>query len=246
MKLKIMKYPQVSPALCLLFVICCNPLQAVQNDTVDRPAAHPKYIFLFIGDGMAGAQIHAAEAYLGSIAEKEAVKDDIRVETLTMSRFPVSGMQMSYAKNRFITGSAAAATALACGIKTDINIIAMHPDTVTPCRTVAEMAKSKGMKVGIVSSVSLDHATPAAFYAHVPNRMQYREIAQRLIGSGFNYFAGGGFMATPDIEENAFESGYIYVQSRAGFDSLEAGERNIIAVNPWLDRNSAMPYALNR
>jgi alkaline phosphatase len=108
------------------------------------------------------------------------------------------------------------------------------------------MARSKGMKVGIVTSVSLDHATPAAFYAHVRSRSQYREIGQRLIGSGFDYFAGGGFLDMPDVAEAAFEAGYIFTRSRAEFAGLRPREGKVIAVNPTLDRNQALPYALDR
>jgi len=243
-----MKYSKTSLAVfCISAIVFCFPSLAEESIRSNGSAGNqPKYIFYFIGDGMASTQIHAAEAYQASIAETESDQEGIQIQSLEMTRFPVSGMQMSYARDRFITGSAAAATALACGIKANINAISVHPDSMTPCRTVAEMAKSKGMKVGIVTSVSLDHATPAAFYAHVPNRMQYREIGQKLIGSGFDYFAGGGFMAMPDIEETTFEAGYVYVNTRKGFDNLKSGEGGVIAVNPWLDRNRAIPYALNR
>jgi len=163
-----------------------------------------------------------------------------------MSGFPVTGMQMSYAGNRFITGSAAAGTALACGIKTDVNIISMHPDAVTPCTSVAELAKSRGMKIGIVTSVSLDHATPAVFYAHTPSRMQYDAIGRQLLESGFDYFAGGGLLAVRDLETQAAANGFRYTDTRAEFDALRPGDGKTIAVNPFLDRNKSIPYALNR
>ncbi len=202
----------------------------------------PKYIFYFIGDGMAAPQVHATEAYLGALGAPGAG----RIRQLTMSRFPVHGMQMSYANNRFITGSAAAGTALACGIKTNINIIGMHPDGRTPCTTVAERARSRGMKVGVVTSVSLDHATPAVFYAHTPNRIQYRDIGRQLLGSGFDYFAGGGFLALADVAAEAARSGFRYVDTRSGFDGLKAGAGRVIAVNPYLDRSKSIPYELDR
>ena len=50
------------------------------------------------------------------------------------------------------------------------------------------------MKVGVISSVNLNHATPAAFYAHQASRSSYYEIGLELIDSGFEYFAGGGLL----------------------------------------------------
>jgi alkaline phosphatase len=49
------------------------------------------------------------------------------------------------------------------------------------------------MKVGIISTVSIDHATPAAFYTHQLSRNYYHEIACDLAMSGFDFFGGGGF-----------------------------------------------------
>ena len=50
----------------------------------------------------------------------------------------------------------------------------------------------KGWKVGVISSVNINHATPAAFYAHQASRNNYYEIGLELVESGFEYFAGGG------------------------------------------------------
>ena len=153
----------------------------------------PKYIFYFIGDGMASPQIHATEAYLAALEEDDAAPGGVKAKKLAMSTFPVQGMQMSYANDRFITGSAAAGTALACGKKTNIGVIAMDPDATVPYKTLAEAAKAKGMKVGIISSVSIDHATPAVFYSHTDSRNNYEQIGEQLLASNFDYFAGGGF-----------------------------------------------------
>ena len=203
-----------------------------------------KFVFYFIGDGMASPQVHATEAYLASPMGDDA--GSVKIGRLAMSRFPVLGMQMSYAKNRFITGSAAAGTALACGVTTNLNIISMDPDGRTPCTTIAELAKAKGMKVGIVTSVSLDHATPAVFYAHTPSRINYSEIGRQLLSSGFDYFAGGGFLAMDDAEARAAENGFVYTDTRSEFDALNPGSGKIIAVNPYLDSSKSIPYALNR
>jgi alkaline phosphatase len=228
------------------FLICISSPTGRADFQDEHSGSHPKFIFLFIGDGMATPQIHATEAYLGFLAQNAGNRGSIKVKTLAMTGFPVLGMQKSSARNSFITGSAAAGTALACGIKTNINIISMYPDARTPCTTLAESARAQGMKVGIVTSVSLDHATPAVFYAHTSSRMAYQEIDRQLLRSGFDYFAGGGFISMNDVEKQAAANGFVYVDTRAEFDGLKPGSGKIIAVNPYLDHSKAIPYALNR
>ncbi len=242
-----MKYLNSISALAFVAAWACFPSSAASDNSEHRIYdRQPKYVFYFIGDGMAAPQIHATEAYLGSFAGNDAGSAGVKIERLAMSGFPVQGIQSTYAKNRFITGSAAAATALACGIKTNIGVLSMDPDAKTSYTTLAESAKAKGMKVGIVTSVSIDHATPAAFYAHTPSRINYAEIGRQLLDSGFDYFAGGGFIAMKDAEAAAEAKGYIYTDTRAEFDAVKHGDGRIIAVNPCLDRSKAIPYAVNR
>ena len=229
-----------------------------------EPAAEvePLYVFFFIGDGMASAQIHAAEAYLAATAKEDAKTGVATAGKLSMSAFPVLGMQTSFANNRFITGSAAAGTALACGQKTNIGVVAMNPAATRSYTSLAEAAKAKGMKVGIVSSVSLDHATPAVFYAHSARRDNYEKIGEALLESGFDYFAGGGFRVdtyTSDtyltlddnervarIESQAKSSGFSFSNSRLEFNALSEDDGRVIAINPHLDTYKAMPFELNR
>lgn len=166
------------------------------SSTIIPPAkaslqARTKYIFLFIGDGMGLPQRNAAEIYLVS-TEKIATAPGLATETkLVMNTFPAQGMSTTYAADRLITGSAAAATALATGYKTNIGVINLDPTKTKKFKTIAEMAKESGMKIGIISSVSIDHATPAGFYAHQPSRGNYYEIAVEMAKSDFDYFAGG-------------------------------------------------------
>ncbi len=211
----------------------------------DNPKA--KYVFLFIGDGMGQAQVSLAEAYLA------AVNDRIGFEPLSFSKFPYTGQSTTYANNRLITCSAAAGTALATGHKTNINRISMDPAGDLPFETIAEKAKNKGCKVGIITSVSIDHATPAVFYAHQPDRNNYFEIGTELAGSGFDYFAGGGFV-TPDGALNgeqvnllklAADSGYRVVNTAEAFSALKPGSGKALVMSPRTARGATLPYALD-
>lgn len=146
-------------------------------------ADHAKYVFMFIGDGMANPQITAAEAYLSSGG------GNFSQQKLSFTGFPGQGMQSTYASDRFITGSAASATSMASGVKTNIGYVGVD-SAQNSVKSISEMAKEAGMKVGIVSSVTIDHATPAAYYAHVKSRGEYYEIGKQLSKSGFDYIAG--------------------------------------------------------
>ncbi len=72
-------------------------------------------------------------------------------------------------------------------------------------RSMAELARDKGMKAGIVSSVSIDHAAPASFYALAKKRSQYYDIAVALAESGFDFFGGGGIKDPTHGKKNAVE-----------------------------------------
>jgi alkaline phosphatase len=248
--MKVSRYfrPLVSTACTLLLALSftmanAGPPKSKQHYTP------PKYIFYFIGDGMASVQIHAAEAYLASLQARDDTPGAIKTSPLAMSQFPVQGMITTYADNRFITGSAAAGTALACGKKTSIGTIAMDPLGTTPYPSIAELAKAKGMKVGIVSSVSIDHATPAVFYAHQPSRQNYHEISMELANSDFDYFAGGGFKKPVSETENAIETaqanGFSIVTTREELAAVEPGARTI-AYNHTLAGGASLFYEVDR
>ena len=201
-------------------------------------AQQAKYVFLFIGDGMGIPQRTATEAFAG--------------RRMVMDSFPAQGMTTTYANDRFITGSAASATALACGQKTNINYIGVDPE-YRPVKTLAEMAREKGWKVGVVSSVSIDHATPAAFYAHVKTRKMYHEIDVALAESGFDYFGGGGLKDPTgkkskaprgDALAMAEANGYRLVTDKGEFMALKPGKK-VLAWNDWLQDDQALPYDMD-
>jgi alkaline phosphatase len=205
------------------------------------PGSSAKYVFFFIGDGMGIPQRTAAEKF--------------RNARLMVDTFPAQGITTTYAADRFITGSAASATALAAGQKTNIGMIGMSPDQ-RHVKSVAEIAKEKGMKVGIVSSVSIDHATPAAFYAHVKSRSMYYDIDLALADSGFDFFGGGGIKDPNNKKKNATtfkgnaleyikNKGYKVVNSKSELMSLNDKDAKVFAWNAWLQDSDALPYAMD-
>jgi alkaline phosphatase len=208
-------------------------------------AQQAKYVFYFIGDGMGLAHVAAAEAYLANSQGKPGF------EKMSFSKFPVSGFATTYAANRFITGSAAAGTALATGHKTSINSIAMDSAKLEPLQTIAEKAKLNGFKVGIISSVSIDHATPASFYAHQPQRGMYHAIALDLPKSGFDFFGGGSFHS-PIAEDGtsafdvAQQNGYTITDSKKAFRKLKKGDEKVYATGNVVEGSGALRYAIDQ
>ena len=146
-----------------------------------------KYVFYFIGDGMGTNQVLGAEMYRSAVQGNPLG----RVQTL-MTTFPYSGHASTYSKSNGITDSAAAGTCLATGKKTKNGMLGMNEDTVH-VTTIAEKLKDKGWGVGIMTTVAIDHATPAAFYAHVEKRNKYYKIGEQLARSDFDFFGGAGF-----------------------------------------------------
>ncbi|MBN1608228.1 MAG: alkaline phosphatase [Polyangiaceae bacterium] len=214
-----------------------------------------KYVLFFIGDGMASVQIHAAEAYLANKEEHDDVGGSAKAQLLNLSKLPVQGMQRTYPWNSLITDSAPAATSMATGKKTADGVISMDPTKTQDLTTIAEVAHQAGMKVGIVSSVSIDHATPAAFYAHEPSRNSYHYIGHDLVASGFDYFGGGGLIdpdgtrsgVTPqgNVLEAAAAAGYVIADTRDEFEHLRPGKK-ALAINPVLDSSKALYYEIDR
>ncbi|MBN2713702.1 MAG: alkaline phosphatase, partial [Planctomycetes bacterium] len=201
------------------------------------------YVFFFIGDGMGKVQVEAANKYVAAMSE------DGKRE-LNFKGFPVKGEITTHSHNNKVTDSAAAGTALATGNKTNNGMLGIDAASGKPFETVAEKAKKQGMKVGIVTTVSIDHATPASFYAHVKSRNSYGEISRLLGDSGFDFFAAGGMKGAkgPDGKSNAeyaTSKGYTLV---TGAEELKAAEQGgkVIAFSSHPAAAASIPYVIDR
>jgi len=154
-------------------------------------------VILMIGDGMGPAYTSSYRYY----------KDDNRSATLKPTVFDTMlvGMNTTYSKNSVITDSAAAATALATGYKTDNGYIGLRDKSDTDAQTLLEYAKEQGYITAMAVTSTLTHATPAAFISRGHHRDMEAEIAKDffvrnqkgelkfdfLIGGGDKYFKEG-------------------------------------------------------
>ena len=256
-------YSMVLGAALLLCAACggTNSEKAQSNGAAANGKA-PKYIFYFVGDGMSQPQITMAEKAISEPGFREQFNKQTcgiynhNGSALNLRQFPSVGLATTNAENRFITCSAAAATALATGNKTTINTISMNGDRTANLESIAEKAKKAGMKVGIVTSVSIDHATPACFYAHVEDRNMYESIGHWLLKSNFDYF-GGGFtrwdkykdMTKDQFIDSLKIKGYTVTTTRKDFDALNAQSGKVLAtINKVTNEKtdgSALPYNID-
>lgn len=211
-------------------------------------AQQAKYVFYFIGDGMGVNQVNGTEMYL---AEQEG---RIGVKPLLFTTFPVGTVATTFSATNSVTDSSAAGTALATGAKTYNGAIGMDDDK-NVLQTVAEKAKKSGKKVGVTTSVSVDHATPAAFYAHQPNRSMYYEIALDLPKAGFDFYAGGGFLKpattadkkeAPSIFPIMEEAGYTIARGLDEYKTKAADAKKMILIQKEGAVPSCLPYAIDR
>ncbi len=223
-------------------------------------ASEPKYVFFFLGDGMANSQIQATEAYLTTIngGSAEVAEDLLKPQNrLNMTQMPVQGMQTTYDAFALMTDSASAGTAFAAGVKTRSAVIGMNSDRTISYKSVAQLAHERGKKVGILSSVSLDHATPASYYASVANRGLMNSIATQMAATGYEFFGGGGLVSPEgplregDTSNNVWNlldaNGYTVLNDRESILALKNQPRDrVVAINPGLDRSKAMPYAIDK
>ena len=147
-------------------------------------AAQAKNIILLIGDGMGPSHFGAAWLYSNRVLGKELRM----VELMKAGR---TAYLVNDTANGIVTESAAAATQIACGVKVPAWVVGMGPDGKTPCKTILELAKDKGMATGLVTTSGITDATPAAFAAHVPHRRDEASVAMQEIQLGVDVLLGG-------------------------------------------------------
>ena len=223
----------------------------------------PKYVFLFIGDGMSYPQIQSTSDYLGALNDEDywqaqpslddnqgAILDG--PEYLNFMNFEGVGTAVTYDSNSFAPDSASTATSIATGHKTYSGSINVDETGTVEYETIAEQLKAqKGYEIGVITSVNLNHATPAAFYAHQASRNDYYDIGLELVDSGFEYFAGGGLLDPDGAEgdqENLYDlaeqAGYNVVTTQAEAEKVTAGP--VVIIDEHLADSDAMAYELDR
>jgi alkaline phosphatase len=205
-----------------------------------------KNIIFLIGDGMGLSHISLTEGY------KATVEGKIGNEPLCFTQFPVMGMATSYSANKYITCSSAAGTALATGTKTNNGMLGTAPDS-SNLTAISYKIHKAGIPVGVTTSVTIDHATPGAFYANSTARSDYYSIGEQLATSGFEFFGGGGFYGAKDKREAekslydlAAENGYSIAYGIDEYAAAKEGAEKMILFQKMEKRNNDLPYVTER
>ena len=236
-----------------------TPAAATAAPTAETASADaPKYIFLFIGDGMSYPQIQSTNYYLSALENGTSMGGDGSVlqhkDALSFLDFPVVGSAQTYDSTSFCPDSASTATSISTGHKTYSGTINMDETGTISYETISEKLKDQlGYKIGVISSVNLNHATPAAFYCHQVSRNNYYDIGLEMIDSGFDYFAGGALLQPTGKEEDqtdlytlAQQAGYTVVKTQAEAEAVTADTGKAILVDEHLADGDAMSYEIDR
>lgn len=209
----------------------------------------PKYIFYLIGDGMGLNQVNLTEIHQAELNGKNAVVP------LVFTQFPYVGFASTYSLSHGVTDSGAGGTALAVGKKTKNGVIGMDSTGTVAYKSIAYAAKQKGLKVGITTSVSIDHATPASFYANQANRDMYYEIGKDIIKSNFDFFGGAGFLkpntsfdkrTMPELLPQLEKAGYKIVKGKEAFDKEKNKVQKIVLTNIDGTDPSSLKFAIDQ
>ena len=185
-----------------------------EHDLAASSRKRARNVILFIGDGMGITTITAARILEGQ--RKGGLGEDNR---LSFEDFEHTALVRTYSANQQTSDSAPTATAMVTGWKANDGALSVGPETgpdeadaakVAPHRltTLLELAEKRGLATGIVTTTRITHATPAANYAHTPNRdwendaqlprgATLPDIAAQLIerqktGDGIEVVLGGG------------------------------------------------------
>ncbi|MCL4179422.1 MAG: alkaline phosphatase [Verrucomicrobia bacterium] len=165
-----------------------------------------KNIILFIGDGMGFEQVKAARFYNGA--------------PLSFGALPGQADCTTHSADNAITDSAASGTAIATGVKVNNGVISLAiPGDGRELETLLEFYQKKNLRVGLITTAYLTHATPAVFAAHESSRNNYSQIGQDYLTQTLPnlLFGGGGNGLDPASTQAA---GYVVVTDTAGFNSL--------------------------
>ncbi|XP_069583122.1 alkaline phosphatase-like [Ranitomeya imitator] len=234
-------------------------LQTLKRALDLKPINHrAKNLIMFLGDGMGVTTISAARIYQGQL-RKETGEENI----LEMESFPYVALSKVYNVDAQVPDSAGTGTAYLCGVKANSGTLGVSAATTyglcetangNEVKSILHRAKMAGKSVGIVTTTRVQHASPAAAYAHSAYRGWYsdyemtsdmiqkgcKDIAYQLVtNTDINVILGGGraYMfpkGTPDPEYPTHSS------------SNGLRKDNLILTKMWLDQRPGSKYVWNK
>lgn len=250
MKFLQLKYFTVNILLFVIFVIIVGCGGGSSSPSTDTNTSYTEMenIILMIGDGMGSQHLQAARW------KNVGFDGKLQIDTL-----PNYGLIETASADTLITDSAAAATAMATGVKTNNGVIGLDA-SLNLLETILEKAKTNGKSVGLVTNVQIAHATPAAFAAHVDSRNDMITIASQIMENNVDVILGGGedeFLPNstsgcyPELGERsdgrnlineAINSGYTYVCNETQLQDVNTSSA-IKLLGLFADEGMSRPYS---
>ncbi len=174
--------------------------------------AAPKNIIVMVPDGTGIASLTVAREVKGAPLSLDSL---------------LCGSVQTRSASHIVTDSAAAGTAMSCGVRTRNGSIGVDAERV-PIETFGEWAHAQGKAVGIVTTDTIVGATPAAFSVHATNRNDAEALFEQQIASGFEVYLGGGQqLLTKAREAYLAEQGYSLVRDK---EALAAAQGKIFGL----------------
>ncbi len=209
-----LKLSTLAVTLLLALVAAPNVRVDIYNTHALTSDPEPYNVILMIGDGMGPAQIE-----LGRLVEYGTSGN------LTMQDAPLTLTVTTFSADNSITDSAAAATAIATGWKTNNGMVSVLPNG-TILDTILENVQLDGKATGLVATSEIQHATPACFATHVSSRNNYVEITRQLVEEAeVDVLLGGGFTYFSPAQLQEMESqNYTIVQNRTELLDVQTGK----------------------
>jgi alkaline phosphatase len=198
----------------LALVLCLLCLLSVAAPAAAGADSGICNVIFMIGDGMGYNHLKMAEEQGYDIWMDDAPD--------------LMGWSRTRSANNDVTDSAAGATALACGVRTNNDMLAVYPEQVkrgfVQPRSLTENAALHGMRTGVVTTDQTNGATPAAFSVHALSRSDTEDIVAQQLQCGVDLIWGKAQSAA--TQSATEEAGRVYVSDSAGMDALSAGSRS--------------------
>ena len=196
----------ISATIMAFSMVSCG--QSDDGPIILKDVTRAKNVILMIGDGMGPQQIKAGELYKG--------------EPLAMQQFPYMTKVETCSQSDSVTDSAAAATALATGVRTTNGIVGRDP-AYTDLETIVDIAASMGKRTGIIATEELYGATPMGFSGHANARGEQQTLLQSAANSGnVNLFASSRISTT--YQQYFTDAGYVTAENADQISEMD-GEK---------------------
>ena len=201
-----------------------------------------KYVFYMIGDGMGINQVMATEQFNAATGKGP--------ETINFAHFPMRGFVTTVSASSLVTDSAAGGTALASGIKTYNGAIGVDVDTLA-VTSLTDWAKAAGYGTGVITSVGINHATPACFMAHTSSRRNYEDIATQFMTAPVDFAAGAAILvgrhpahSSAYYEQMADSLGITVLKGASAFADVASVDGRVLCLSGKEEED--LPYAIDR